>query len=549
MGFQALHVLANRGYPRAAARLARMTPRGDQMRLRTLALTWHLDGGDAVPVSQWKSVCNLALGALDQELAMGTIHPRVTWEVLQLLFHPRIQQGPRSPILHDGLNMQSLLIHPVIHRLAGLNEAHAVPRQLSSEEGGDTFNAELSDVSPQLATAPTLLDFADVQARTRGATLPQRASSNREESGICEEGKVFHLLIVTDVNTTFIQPAVDWWGKRGVEVRVRNVAEDGLLRRWCAFSQTVTDRLTGVRPDIPDSLVADMAWADTVWVEWCSGLAARLSGARLEQVGHPRLVVRLHRFETLTPAPLLTQWCHVDALVVVAPFIPAMMAGATPAAALNALRGRVEVVGNAWEPRHYQLEKTADATHTVALIGWGAPVKDAPWAAGVVRELQRRQPEANWTLLLVGAAPTRPEYRRRCQEAFASLKPGSVVQTGHTDDVPRILQRAGVIVSSSHIESQHMGLLEGAASGCIPVVRNWPDVADLAIGDRRTSGARTVYPDPWVVDTPVEGAMWVLRALENSTLDPVRFAQARGSDAVMPELDRIIGRVVKNPEG
>lgn len=39
-----------------------------------------------------------------------------------------------------------------------------------------------------------------------------------------------------------------------------------------------------------------------------------------------------------------------------------------------------------------------------------------------------------------------------------------------------------------------MGLVEGAASGAVPVVRNWPIFAPVG-------GARSLFPHEWVVET------------------------------------------------
>jgi glycosyltransferase involved in cell wall biosynthesis len=49
-------------------------------------------------------------------------------------------------------------------------------------------------------------------------------------------------------------------------------------------------------------------------------------------------------------------------------------------------------------------------------------------------------------------------------------------------------------------ESFGLGIVEGAASGAIPVVRNWPFFAHM------NHGARTLFPTEWVVDTPQEAA-------------------------------------------
>ncbi|MBK3587055.1 glycosyltransferase, partial [Streptomyces sp. MBT57] len=88
------------------------------------------------------------------------------------------------------------------------------------------------------------------------------------------------------------------------------------------------------------------------------------------------------------------------------------------------------------------------------------------------------------------------------------LKPlvasGAVVRLGPTDDVPAALTDIGVIISSSVREGCHVGLMEGAASAAVPVVRDWPFYAG------KPNSARTLYPEGWVVDSPEEAAKRIL---------------------------------------
>ncbi len=81
---------------------------------------------------------------------------------------------------------------------------------------------------------------------------------------------------------------------------------------------------------------------------------------------------------------------------------------------------------------------------------------------------------------------------------------GAVALAGHVDDVPAALTQIGVILSSSLQESLHCSLVEGAASGAIPVVRDWPYFAG------RRHSARTLFPSDWVVDTPQQAAARIL---------------------------------------
>lgn len=48
---------------------------------------------------------------------------------------------------------------------------------------------------------------------------------------------------------------------------------------------------------------------------------------------------------------------------------------------------------------------------------------------------------------------------------------------GYRSDMPEVLRKASVILSSSMVEGVHISVQQGAASGCLPVVRNWPGLA------------------------------------------------------------------------
>ena len=89
---------------------------------------------------------------------------------------------------------------------------------------------------------------------------------------------------------------------------------------------------------------------------------------------------------------------------------------------------------------------------------------------------------------------------------LSELEPIGAIRRMETDDVPAALEEIGVILSTSVREGQPVGLLEGAASGAVPVVRDWPFFAG------REHGARTLFPSDWVVDDPVEAAERILKS-------------------------------------
>ncbi len=149
--------------------------------------------------------------------------------------------------------------------------------------------------------------------------------------------------------------------------------------------------------------------------------------------------------------------------------------------------------------------KEDDARFTLAVVGASKIVKDPRWAIDVVRHLRKH--DERYRLLLIRSkfqdtSAATHEYAEALEQDLAELEPiGAVVPMKHTDDVPAALQEVGVVISSSVRESFHMGLVEGVASGALPVVRDWPFFP---------GAARRLFPEDWVVDTPEQAAERIL---------------------------------------
>ncbi|HEX6873508.1 MAG TPA: glycosyltransferase, partial [Micromonosporaceae bacterium] len=149
------------------------------------------------------------------------------------------------------------------------------------------------------------------------------------------------------------------------------------------------------------------------------------------------------------------------------------------------------------------------ARFNLGLVGISAVAKDPRWAMQVLRLLREHDPR--YRLLLIGSdvdpkpSAAAKRYHEKYERDLAELEPsGAVRRLGHTSDVPQALTEVGVILSSSVRESFHCALVEGAASGAVPVVRDWPFFAGKA------HSARTLFPADWVVDTPEEAAKRIL---------------------------------------
>src|SRR5262249_47091939 len=157
----------------------------------------------------------------------------------------------------------------------------------------------------------------------------------------------------------------------------------------------------------------------------------------------------------------------------------------------------------------------------------GSVAKDPRWALEVLRLL--RAEDSRYRLLLVGddidrkASVAARLYHDELLSDIEDLeRSGAVERLGQSDDIPAVLTDIGVILSSSVRESFHCALVEGAASGAVPVVRDWPFFANSA------HGARTLFPEDWVVETTQEAAKRILSttASESSWREAGRTASS-----------------------
>jgi glycosyltransferase involved in cell wall biosynthesis len=295
-----------------------------------------------------------------------------------------------------------------------------------------------------------------------------------------------------------------------VELRHLDLAADTAIAEVLSLRPMLEFRLGG-RPAyeraVERVLRPHLDWADTVFAEWCTIAAAFLT---LVDPGTTRMVIRLHKYETYTYWPHCVDFSRVDDLV----FVSEPMRDLT-VAALPRLTGadapRLPVVANAMDLAGFRRSKQPTARFTVGLVGVGQIAKDPRWALDVLRRLRSRDPR--YRLLVVGGGfdPESSAAARRYHDLLTrdlgELEPsGAVRRLGHVDDMPAAFADVGVILSGSVRESFHCGLVEGAASGAVPVVRDWPCFA------RQPRGPHTIFPADWVVSSPREAAERILAA-------------------------------------
>ena len=361
---------------------------------------------------------------------------------------------------------------------------------------------------------------------------------NARHSGPVPERPTRDLAILSYKNMTFVPPlerALAASGRTSHRVDLAEVAPGGMP---LSVLQQVRTRLGRPAASAWTSALDDaLGDSDAVWVEW--GQRAAVAASLLPDRSR-RVIVRLHSFEAFTVFPHLIDWSAVDDLVFVGPHLRDLLVPRL--AGFDAATTRTHVVPNSVDAARWHRPKQPGAERTLAVVGWSAPAKDVVWALDLLAELRSADP--TWRLLLVGHEPsaTGPAGVQRYRaEVFERIgRPdlaGAVEVVPFTADVPALLERVGFVVSSSVREAHPMAVVEGAASGAVPIVRDWPMLAAF-------DGPRRLFPADWVVSTVEQAAARVRSTSARFAQDSAAAAAeaaARFDDRVVTEL---LGRVL-----
>ncbi|GLY97742.1 glycosyltransferase [Actinoplanes sp. NBRC 103695] len=357
-------------------------------------------------------------------------------------------------------------------------------------------------------TSPLADDPAGFVAPLRDSEVGRALAEPRGRSGKGTGGP--RILFMYFWNHNFVDAIQQRYeANPDTEVRTLDIGQDpflgAALRQQEDLIRDVAGGSRGYIEKVEEILRPHLEWADTVFVDWCTVTPAVLT---LVDPASTRVMVRLHSVEAFTEWPHLIDFSRVDDLVFVSEHlrdlvhrtIPALTAAGAP---------RSLVLTNAMDLRRFVRPKQPGARFALGLVGVNAVAKDPLWGVEVLRLLRKH--DDRYRLVLIGddrptprTAPERKYFQRLATAMDELVAEGAARRLGPTDDVPAALTEVGVILSSSVRESFHCGLAEGAASGAVPVVRDWPFFAD------RERGARTLFPAGWVVGSPAEAADRIL---------------------------------------
>lgn len=238
-------------------------------------------------------------------------------------------------------------------------------------------------------------------------------------------------------------------------------------------------------------------WADVLVAEWALGNAVYYS--QNKRPGQ-RLFVRLHQQERHTEYLKRIKYENVDQVLFVGRHILEDCVRRFPLP-----QHKCRVLGNFVNTERFNLAKMGGNEFTLGMIGMAPQLKGLDRAIDLLELLVEQ--DDRYRLRIKGASPAsvnwlwgRTAERQYYESVFDRINSGPLRYHVNFDpqgnDVERWLQYVGYLLSPSTMESFHMALAEGAASGAVPVLWN-------------REGVDAIFPEFEPMESSAAAAEWV----------------------------------------
>ena len=222
-------------------------------------------------------------------------------------------------------------------------------------------------------------------------------------------------------------------------------------------------------------LLEAIRWSDIVWLEWANDLAVALTREPKALQGK-RVICRLHSYEAFSGFTGSIKWEHVDDLIFVGEHIRVHVLRQVPDITVKVKR--IHVVPTGVDLNLFPLT-VRQPGKKLAYLGYINYKKGPMLLLHAFAQLVKADPQ--YQLCMAGRFQDDryPMYFTQMARELGLER--NLLFDGWVDNVSAWLEDKQYIVSSSVLESQGMGILEGMARGLKPIVHNFV-------------GATTVYP-------------------------------------------------------
>nr|AIF04745.1 tetratricopeptide repeat domain-containing protein [uncultured marine group II/III euryarchaeote KM3_176_D09] len=253
-------------------------------------------------------------------------------------------------------------------------------------------------------------------------------------------------------------------------------------------------------------------WGNVIFCEWATHYLEWLS----HHPGRAKLATRMHRYE-LERHGNRVNWDNVALVLFLSDAMERAFRAAVPG-----FGGRTAVVYENIDFAKFTTRERG-ATHRLGMLGQVIPRKGVREAVEFFATVADELPALS--LSIAGKAPD-ARYRREVEQAIAAAGlDGRVTLEGFVPDLQAWYHSLDLIVSNSQAEGLQTSLVEGVASGCCALSRDW-------------AGAEEVVPPEGLFSSATEFRQ---RLVEHYALDAEeRTRQATGEREAL--LERLTAR-------
>lgn len=397
---------------------------------------------------------------------------------------------------------------------AGIETRH--PQPLLLPEVADAYNSDPERFAARWHATPFAQKLQE-DAKARRAARKAAAPAVPVDRPI-------RMLVLTSDNWQFLVNLLDRVETHdtGFEVRTFDFAfleqhwsKDHLHELFAPVSMGLKQEKVWKRATADDTTLRELVdWCDVVLCEWAGTHAIWMSRYL---PANKRLIVRLHSFEAFSQWPFFIDFGGIDGMIFVADHIRRFT---DLQYRLSGHDLATTVLPNFIPLENFARPKGPQAARTLAMVGYANLNKHPLMAAEILAAL--RKDDQQWKLRLYGhpwPPETLNETERAYHDRFWTFVREQKLETAieimpYTTDVASALQDVGFIVSCSWREGTHEAVLEGMATGCVPVLRRWPMV-------KQYGAPESGYPGIPCFDT-VDEAVAIVKA----SAEPETFAKA-----------------------
>ena len=204
---------------------------------------------------------------------------------------------------------------------------------------------------------------------------------------------------------------------------------------------------------------------DVVWYEFCTPEFVADTN-RLNKMAYT--VCRLHSYELFTQLPAQAKWDRVEQLMVVSPYVKGLLENKQNQIDFPPM----SILFNGVDLDKFTPPKDKVYGKNIAVVGFINYKKNLPMAIQCLDAVR----EDGYHMHFIGKSQDR-RFDMYLRHIIDSLGLGDQThfhgEIPH-DDLPAVLREMDYIASFSLFESFGQGIMEGIASGCIPLVHDFP---------------------------------------------------------------------------